>query len=510
MILILANGLDQQAHSLAQRWGGTVLTPADLSQAGWHYELPQSTGSFAVASGRKIPVSDITGVLTRISCITERDLPDISDEDRSYVAAEMHAFLTAWLDSLDCPVLNRPTASCLCGPSDRLPSMFDDEGDGAVVVVGDRCFGAADSRQSELALGIARQAGVELISVRFRNGKSVDTSLIPDLSREDAAAAVFERLTSGKRAPRHNPARKTSEPGKSLILLWGLPADGPLGRVYEELLRIGAPVRLLDQRDVLDTNVCCGQVRVRDQSFSLEEVKSVYLRFYDSTQLPHVLDSSEKARGHAADIDLCITRWLRTTSAFVVSPLDAMSVNNSKPYQSRWIAHFGWRIPATLIATDPDAVRAFWKRHGEVIYKSISSIRSRVSRLTPEHDLRFDNVTACPTQFQEFIPGIDHRVHVVGNEVFACQVLCDADDYRYSGEREVEYLACQLPVEIEERCRRMSAAMGLPVSGIDLRLTPESEWVCFEVNPSPAFTAYEDMTGQPITAAVARLLLDSR
>ena len=240
----------------------------------------------------------------------------------------------------------------------------------------------------------------------------------------------------------------------------------------------------------------------------MDAIQSVYLRYYDSTRLPHVQGSSVDALRYAAEVDAAILRWVATTPAFVVSPLDAMSANDSKPYQSRWISQFGWRIPQTLITTDPDAVREFWKLHGDVIYKSISSVRSRVSRMKPEHHRRLEDIINCPTQFQEYIPGIDHRVHVVGNEVFATRVLSEADDYRYAGDSGTEFLACQLPAEVQDRSIRMSAAMRLPVSGIDLRLTPDGEWVCFEVNPSPGFTAYEDITGQPIAEAVARLLLN--
>jgi hypothetical protein len=37
-------------------------------------------------------------------------------------------------------------------------------------------------------------------------------------------------------------------------------------------------------------------------------------------------------------------------------------------------------------------------------------------------------------------------------------------------------------------------------------VTPEGEWFCFEVNPSPAFLYYQQATGQPIATAVAGLL----
>jgi hypothetical protein len=43
-------------------------------------------------------------------------------------------------------------------------------------------------------------------------------------------------------------------------------------------------------------------------------------------------------------------------------------------------------------------------------------------------------------------------------------------------------------------------------SGIDLKITPDDEVYCFEVNPSPAFSYYESNTGQPISAAIARAL----
>jgi len=48
--------------------------------------------------------------------------------------------------------------------------------------------------------------------------------------------------------------------------------------------------------------------------------------------------------------------------------------------------------------------------------------------------------------------------------------------------------------------------MGLGFAGIDLRRTPDGELICFEVNPSPAFSYYEAQTGQPIAEALAAYL----
>ena len=47
-----------------------------------------------------------------------------------------------------------------------------------------------------------------------------------------------------------------------------------------------------------------------------------------------------------------------------------------------------------------------------------------------------------------------------------------------------------LPGSVARRCVRMVHGMGLHVGGVDLRRRPDGGWVCFEVNPSPAFTFF--------------------
>jgi glutathione synthase/RimK-type ligase-like ATP-grasp enzyme len=164
-------------------------------------------------------------------------------------------------------------------------------------------------------------------------------------------------------------------------------------------------------------------------------------------------------------------------------------------------------VPDTLITTDADAVRGFRARHGTVIYKSISGVRSIVSQLTPDHEGRLADVAWCPTQFQQYVPGADYRVHVAGSEVFCARIESVADDYRYGARQgaEMSMNAACLPDDWPQRCRALAADMGLALAGIDLRCTPDGEWYCFEVNPSPAFTYY-DRFGQGIAGTVARLL----
>ncbi len=286
----------------------------------------------------------------------------------------------------------------------------------------------------------------------------------------------------------------------------------------QSLERLGAPFLLLDQRDVLDTEMelsvsgaLTASVRTPRETFRLDDVTAVYLRAYDSRQLPEVERAGEDSAewAHALSVEGALYSWVELTDALVVNRPTAMATNNSKPFQTAVIRRHGFEVPPTLITNDPAAARDFQERHGQVIYKSISSVRSIVSRLAPEQLSRLEDVVWCPTQFQRQIEGTDYRVHVVGTEVFPCEIVSEADDYRYARREglSLELRARELPPEVAERSRALAAALGLSFAGVDLRHTPEGRWYCFEVNPSPGFTFYEPDEDPFIADAVARLLL---
>lgn len=243
----------------------------------------------------------------------------------------------------------------------------------------------------------------------------------------------------------------------------------------------------------------------------LASFTAAYQRPYGLDRIPALQghDHGDAAWRHAQALQETISSWLEITPALVVNRSSSMASNGSKPYQAQIIAAHGLSVPETLITTDAEAAREFLCRHGEVIYKSISSIRSIVSRLTSDKLDRLDLVRWCPTQFQEYIAGDDYRVHVVGDEVFSCRIVSTADDYRYAGrqQKSVDIEACEIPADLADACRRVAHAMELHVAGIDLRLHPARGWYCFEVNPSPAFAYFEDASGLPIGDSIADLLI---
>lgn len=304
-----------------------------------------------------------------------------------------------------------------------------------------------------------------------------------------------------------------------MILLWGLTGDAAFDRMAATLDERAADVVLIDQRDItrMAVDLTCdalirGTVAVDGSSVRLDDVDAVYWRTYDLRRLAAPPFESEtdgpRAMRQAQAMEQALIAWLQVTDATVVNRPAAMASNNSKPYQAAILHDAGFDVPKTLVTTDPHAVARFWTDHGTVIYKSISGVRSIVSRVTLDHLDRLERVSWCPTQFQQFVPGRDVRVHVVGDAVFASEVRSDADDYRYAQRdgREVEVQATSIPADVAERCIAVTRRLGLLFSGIDLRLAPDGRWFAFEVNPSPGFTYYEQHTGQPIASAVADLL----
>ena len=301
-----------------------------------------------------------------------------------------------------------------------------------------------------------------------------------------------------------------------MILLWGIPDERPLARVVEELELLGAPWQLLDQRDERATigelafdQRLHAMVSTGDRVLHLDAVTAVYHRCQDPRGLPQLAagDSPGVGWDHVLAIEDLLLGWLELTNALVVNRPSDMASNSSKPYQLASIAASGFRVPETLVTTDPGAAEAFWARHGQVVYKSVSGVRSIVARLRSEDRVRLADVRFCPTQFQQFIPGVDYRVHVVREGVFATRIESEFDDYRYAGAAPPTLTACDIDDRLAQQCVKMCARMGLHLAGIDLRLTPDGDWYCFEVNPSPAYTYYEDATGQPIAAAIAQLLV---
>jgi hypothetical protein len=309
-------------------------------------------------------------------------------------------------------------------------------------------------------------------------------------------------------------------PGMSdVVLLCGIPTESPIALAAERLSDLGIPHVVLSQRSFesasfwyeIDGGRLIGRLQVGSVDYPLDAFSSAYIRLMDDQQLPEVSAEPPNSprRLHARAWHDAILRWCEISPMRVVNRMSAMASNCSKPFQAQVILRHGLRTPDTLITSDPDAVREFVARVGRVVFKSISGIRSIVRELHASDLDRLDQIRWCPVQFQAFVEGRNLRVHTVGDEIFATEITSDATDYRYSQRQSgepAELTAVDVPDDLAEQCVALARALGLPFAGIDLKVTPDGDVFCFEVNPSPAYAYYEAQTGQPISSALARYL----
>jgi RimK-like ATP-grasp domain len=303
-----------------------------------------------------------------------------------------------------------------------------------------------------------------------------------------------------------------------MILLCGLPTEPPFALVYEQVCRLGLPVVLFNQHlcatmamhFTITSGEVTGQLRLASQGYHLEDFCGVYMRLIDDRLLParKPTPADPAQRHHCRALHDTLSRWCELTPARVVNRISAMGSNSSKPYQAQLIRAHGFAVPETLITNDPELVRAFCAQHKHVVYKSMSGIRSIVQPLEEQDMARLDHIRWCPTQFQAFVEGTNVRVHTVDTEVFATAIHTQATDYRYAQRQgsHVAFHAITLPDALVERCLTLAQALNLPFAGLDLKITLDNQVYCFEVNPSPAFSYYEEHTQQPIAYAVARYL----
>jgi hypothetical protein len=227
MRLVVAGSGDSDAQALVRLWGpkrAALVTPDDLSTPGWLHQVGGAGRSAAAVGNRVVPADEVEAVVVRLGYVPEHELEGVCPEDRAYAAAEMTAFLLAWLDDRACPVVNRPTPGCLNGPAwrpeqwamaagragmlvvpvhrrvpaDGTPEAPAGSDEVVAIVVGDRCLGGVHPRQVRHARRLAADAGVDLLAVRFAGpgplAAFLGASAFPDLGDPAIADALDAHL----------------------------------------------------------------------------------------------------------------------------------------------------------------------------------------------------------------------------------------------------------------------------------------------------------------------------
>ena len=216
---------------------------------------------------------------------------------------------------------------------------------------------------------------------------------------------------------------------------------------------------------------------------------------------------SETAQAVNGMLDALPCRWVNARAAD-----DAA---HRKPYQWAIAQRLGIRVPHTLVTTDPNTARRFVAEAapGAVVFKPfLATTQSwRETRLVGPADLeRLDLVRLAPVIFQHYIAGVDLRVTVIGNRIFAAEI--DARDTVYPFDMrmvigEARTRAVHLPAAMRDALLALQRQLGLDYGAIDLRRTDAGDFYFLEVNPAGQWLFVQQRTDLAISEAVADFLM---
>ena len=256
------------------------------------------------------------------------------------------------------------------------------------------------------------------------------------------------------------------------------------------------------------------------RSISAKDIKSVWYRRNVPPVLPEALERGTR--------DFCE----RETRAFLEGTLLALPTRQwlsfpqsiwcaeHKPYQLAVAAQLGFTIPPTLITNDQKGIPEFVQGrslvgkavHSGFLAGSNGNKAIFTSALSTDDFADLSGLTLAPVTFQEKVEKLsDIRVTVIGTEVFAAEILSQAEesskvDWRATEDPNLEHRRHELPLDVAHACRSLISRLGLNFGAIDLALTGDGDYVFFEINPNGEWLWLEDLLSFPISDRIAEWL----
>lgn len=179
----------------------------------------------------------------------------------------------------------------------------------------------------------------------------------------------------------------------------------------------------------------------------------------------------------------------------------------------------GFAVPPTTITNDPyELAHAYERAGGHLIAKPVEHMpfdidgaaQTVFTTIVRRRDLvGRGRIAHEPTILQPYVDkAVELRVTVVGDQVFAAEISSQdsprtREDWRHYDFDRARHSVHHLPGDVARRCVELVAALGVSFGAIDLILTPGGEYVFLEINPNGQWGWIEDLTGLPISTAIA-------
>ena len=241
----------------------------------------------------------------------------------------------------------------------------------------------------------------------------------------------------------------------------------------------------------------------------LEDIISVYRRWSKGVKAPKEEDPL-LAEVVYWNIESAVGTFFRCLDCLWVNKQEATDLHKYKGYQLKLLQKSGIRIPETIFTNDPDEFIHFCETiKTEVIFKPVRGW-AHTEKVTPEllNKETLATLANSPVTLQECIDGTDLRIYVIKDEIFAMEIQTDALDFRE--DKQAKRVPIKLPTDVEEDCYTIAKLLDYTFTGIDMRRTPQGEYVVFEGNPTPVFMYDEETSGYPISDKLIDVLLKGK
>ncbi|MCP5366747.1 MAG: hypothetical protein H6907_10080 [Hyphomicrobiales bacterium] len=278
--------------------------------------------------------------------------------------------------------------------------------------------------------------------------------------------------------------------------------------------------------DRWDGRICLGD---SGRSFSFSEVTSIWYRKPVPIESQNMrLSTAAKSFVHDEYTALFKSLIGILNSCFWVSDYWSIQQASHKLPNLRLASALGLATPRTFVTTDPKAARRFaedcaWhilaKPFGLTTFKhpsdpatSWDSFASAVSR--ESFDKLHDSIALAPTMLQEYVDkDIELRATVVGSQIFCTAIDSQkhefaVHDWRAVDVEELGHEPYVLPADFAQKLLQFNRHYGLQFSTFDIILDKNGKYVWLECNPNGQWLWLEELTGQPISEAIANLLTE--
>ncbi|MCX6050532.1 MAG: hypothetical protein NT075_36025 [Chloroflexi bacterium] len=229
---------------------------------------------------------------------------------------------------------------------------------------------------------------------------------------------------------------------------------------------------------------------------------------------PEMTDKTSRTFAYTECMAAISGLWLALDAFWVNHPMREEEALR-KAYQLKVAQQVGLNIPHTLITNNPNRARAFVYRHGfdRTVYKSFSAGEQSWHETTlaqTETGMQLDKVCYAPVIFQERIPTqVDLRVVVISGTMFPIAIGAHEHEQTVEHRMTVGRLrgaSFELPATIIERIHLLMQRLGLVYGVVDLRLTPDGQYIFQDINPSGSWLWLEECTNLPMTQTFASFL----